>query len=89
MSDNARPEIVGSVDAYGVSLCEHFVYAYRICFLAGVFETQSGLGEVFKALFQSESEECVCELSYAMRISSGRPFGVNAFAVSSLPSFVA
>ena len=31
----------------------------------------------------------MCELSYDMRISSGRPFGVNAFEVSSLPFFVA
>ena len=36
MADNARPEIVGTVDAYGVSVCEHFVYAHRIWFLADV-----------------------------------------------------
>lgn len=35
------------------------------------------------------SENCVCELSYAARISSGRPFGMEAFAVSSFPSSMA
>ena len=34
-------------------------------------------------------EDCVWELSYAARISSGRPSGMDAFAVSSLPSFMA
>lgn len=35
------------------------------------------------------SENCVCELSYATRIYSGRPSGMDAFAVSSLPSSMA
>ena len=35
------------------------------------------------------SDDCVWELSYATRISSGRPSGMDAFAVSSLPSSMA
>ena len=35
------------------------------------------------------SEDCVWELSYAARISSGRLSGMDAFAVSSLPSSMA
>ncbi len=40
-------------------------------------------------VFYLSSEDRLCELSYALRISSGSPSGVMDFTLSSLPSFIA